>query len=377
MVALLIHFSKKNNIFFLSTFVLLFQKPLEKHKTYHIKDELLARDGFKKFMKSEPCSYDRCRFSLQCNHIHCVRENCFYVLHSSGQLLSHKRKHERQASEKAYQQYKITQKNDVLNNDSDDMDVDGMNLLSKRDAQFSSILASFANDNPSLELLQQLRFQEQSLLQQQPKPFAQKSSVSETLNSLDNNNYDPIDPAIARTIIENANASIDRVISTAEIEHLKQIYTAAENAKQKQITATLFAQNSFTGDDQIEPLNLHLKKEANDSLLSAVVHKTKQNQHSASILQQITSIDGLFSRKRGRPPKNRVVEVYGNVSKRLFKYCFRISLNFQLFLLLLIENYFSDRYKRKRGHRRFSPVLNWKKMANHRLINHHSKMNFS
>lgn len=32
---------------------------------------------------------------------------------------------------------------------------------------------------------------------------------------------------------------------------------------------------------------------------------------------QITSIDGLFNRKRGRPPKNRVVEVYNNVSVNL------------------------------------------------------------
>lgn len=31
-------------------------------------------------------------------------------------------------------------------------------------------------------------------------------------------------------------------------------------------------------------------------------------------LMQITSIDGFFNRKRGRPPKNRVVEVYNNVS---------------------------------------------------------------
>lgn len=29
---------------------------------------------------------------------------------------------------------------------------------------------------------------------------------------------------------------------------------------------------------------------------------------------QITSIDGFFNRKRGRPPKNRFVEVYKNVS---------------------------------------------------------------
>lgn len=29
---------------------------------------------------------------------------------------------------------------------------------------------------------------------------------------------------------------------------------------------------------------------------------------------QITSIDGFFNRKRGRPPKNRFVEVYKSVS---------------------------------------------------------------
>lgn len=33
-------------------------------------------------------------------------------------------------------------------------------------------------------------------------------------------------------------------------------------------------------------------------------------------LLQITSIEGFFNRKRGRPPKNRVVEVYNNVSNR-------------------------------------------------------------
>ena len=46
-------------------------------------------------MKSEPCSFDQCRFSRVCNHIHCIRPHCSYVLHSSGQLFSHKRKHER------------------------------------------------------------------------------------------------------------------------------------------------------------------------------------------------------------------------------------------------------------------------------------------
>ncbi|CAG7823067.1 unnamed protein product [Allacma fusca] len=63
---------------------------MEKHKSYHIKDEQLNRDGFKKFMKHEACHYSNCRFSRVCNHIHCIREGCNYVLHSSGQLYSHK-----------------------------------------------------------------------------------------------------------------------------------------------------------------------------------------------------------------------------------------------------------------------------------------------
>ncbi|XP_066597426.1 zinc finger protein castor homolog 1-like isoform X2 [Prorops nasuta] len=79
---------------------------MDKHKSYHIKDEQLSRDGFKKFMKSEACPFEQCRFSRVCNHIHCIRPHCSYVLHSSGQLFSHKRKHERHESEVAYRKYK-------------------------------------------------------------------------------------------------------------------------------------------------------------------------------------------------------------------------------------------------------------------------------
>lgn len=78
----------------------------DKHKSYHIKDEQLSRDGFKKFMKNESCPFEQCRFSRVCNHIHCIRPHCSYVLHSSGQLFSHKRKHERHESELAYRKYK-------------------------------------------------------------------------------------------------------------------------------------------------------------------------------------------------------------------------------------------------------------------------------
>ncbi|XP_065350896.1 zinc finger protein castor homolog 1 isoform X3 [Cloeon dipterum] len=82
---------------------------MDKHKTYHIKDEQLNRDGFKKFMKQEACPFEHCRFSRVCNHIHCIRPGCNYVLHSSGQLYSHKRKHERQDNEIAYRKFKLAQ----------------------------------------------------------------------------------------------------------------------------------------------------------------------------------------------------------------------------------------------------------------------------
>ncbi|XP_049529797.1 uncharacterized protein LOC125948102 [Anopheles darlingi] len=80
---------------------------MEKHKTYHLKDEMLLRDGYKKFLKSEDCTYKDCRFSRVCNHIHCMHENCHYVLHSSGQLLSHKRKHERMDTEVDYRRFQM------------------------------------------------------------------------------------------------------------------------------------------------------------------------------------------------------------------------------------------------------------------------------
>lgn len=82
---------------------------MEKHKSYHQKDEVLSKDGFKKFMKYEVCPYPGCRFSKVSNHIHCIRPGCQYVLHSTAQLYSHKRKHERREFESAYRNYRELQ----------------------------------------------------------------------------------------------------------------------------------------------------------------------------------------------------------------------------------------------------------------------------
>ncbi|XP_017037596.1 transcription factor castor isoform X1 [Drosophila kikkawai] len=82
---------------------------MDKHKTYHLKDHQLKMDGFKKILKTEVCPFEACKFSTVCNHIHCVREGCDYILHSSSQMISHKRKHDRQDGEQAYQQFKCKQ----------------------------------------------------------------------------------------------------------------------------------------------------------------------------------------------------------------------------------------------------------------------------
>ncbi|KAI1301624.1 Transcription factor castor [Halotydeus destructor] len=82
---------------------------MEKHKSYHTKDEQLTREGFKKFMKHEKCTFDGCKDSGATNHIHCIRSGCSYVLHSSSQMYSHKRKHERRENELAYRKFRLAQ----------------------------------------------------------------------------------------------------------------------------------------------------------------------------------------------------------------------------------------------------------------------------
>lgn len=182
---------------------------MEKHKVYHMKDEQLLSDGFKKFFKSDKCKFPNCRYDGKLNHIHCIRPSCNYVFHSSGQLTSHKRKHE-----------KLAQGRDASAN------------LSDCDA------SSVSTENNLLDL---------SL-----GAATCGSGVEKPLNSI-----------------------------------------------------------CFTSPSVEAPLAAghHLQ------LLHAPAMGTPMGSHSNSVLQ-ITSIDGLFNRKRGRPPKNRFVEVYNtNVAR--------------------------------------------------------------
>ncbi|XP_074593851.1 uncharacterized protein LOC141849429 [Brevipalpus obovatus] len=75
---------------------------MEKHKTFHKKDEQLNQDGFKKFMKHESCTFESCRLSNNANHTHCIRVGCTYVPQSVGQHNPHKKRHERKEQDLAY-----------------------------------------------------------------------------------------------------------------------------------------------------------------------------------------------------------------------------------------------------------------------------------
>ena len=42
---------------------------MEKHKNFHMKDEQLNKDGFKKFMKNDPCGFAGCRYDFSCLYV--------------------------------------------------------------------------------------------------------------------------------------------------------------------------------------------------------------------------------------------------------------------------------------------------------------------
>ncbi|XP_039250945.2 zinc finger protein castor homolog 1-like [Styela clava] len=68
---------------------------IEKHKTYHLRDDQYISKGFKKFFKNEACSINDCVWNYTANHFHCLRPGCNFSFTSTSQMESHKRKHER------------------------------------------------------------------------------------------------------------------------------------------------------------------------------------------------------------------------------------------------------------------------------------------
>ncbi|KXJ73769.1 hypothetical protein RP20_CCG015044 [Aedes albopictus] len=328
----------------------------EKHKTYHLKDEMLLRDGYKKFLKTEDCTYKNCRFSRVCNHIHCMHENCHYVLHSSGQLLSHKRKHERMDTEVDYR--KLQMARNLLSKFGMGRDGDGSSGGKEDDEVPTSPNAgeNVAPRNPVVELLaimSELTFRTLPL----------QIMLHMRMQMLQNMGYDQVFAP------DNVESLKNLAESGLNEEYLKQLYKFNENICQLNERAMLDVNpalselaksqgsptpRSYTNVGEhytqfkrkldVDPIagpstqaqdptffnpalnkskllsnpsvDYRLLKKDDSGLGEApadtnIVDRQKPLLESANFLQ-FSSSKTLFNRKRGRPRKNHVMEVYNN-----------------------------------------------------------------
>lgn len=328
----------------------------EKHKTYHMKDEQLLKDGFKKFLKTEPCCVEGCRFTMICNHIHCIRSGCTYVLHSSGQLLSHKRKHERVDAEMAYRRFKMGQTAkdltpselaalqsfhglDLAPKTSPPLPVNQFPVADQATTEkFNKLLnnatmenlnallshTSGENENVSSDILKEVH--------EQIKTKANMEPQQDSFNESDNSEY--FDESMSKSLLPNMLTGDE--IKSPTVEEVEQIISQyftdlcskQTNQQEQPLDLNMKSSNKsilecfmsnneshlhclITGCEAVVPRNL---KDISEHLRMHELNRGADSIIQNSNLLQITSIDGFFNRKRGRPPKNRVVEVYNNVS---------------------------------------------------------------
>ncbi|XP_068902508.1 zinc finger protein castor homolog 1-like isoform X3 [Tenebrio molitor] len=322
---------------------------MEKHKSYHIKDEQLSRDGFKKFMKNEVCPFEKCRFSKVCNHIHCIRPQCSYVLHSSGQLFSHKRKHERKDSELAYRKYKLAQSmmkslQDGAINPSFareyEQQLEGLNLsmfsqnsstsnmsntesLSERNSPVSyeeseSAIDLTAGDSNFMQ--EETNWNSEDFWRKYCQFVSQQDSCSEKCDYNYSDHY--------HCVVENC----DMVFNAKD-----GVREHARNHEQQEIVTdnyftTVTSQNGGCDDGciyQDKEKHYHCNWDncrevilPTDKPFRRLEHykmheysrKLSLTKDPLTMTHLATSIDGMFCRKRGRPPKNRVIEVWNDYS---------------------------------------------------------------
>ncbi|XP_018574221.1 zinc finger protein castor homolog 1-like isoform X2 [Anoplophora glabripennis] len=323
---------------------------MEKHKSYHIKDEQLSRDGFKKFMKNEICPFENCRFSKVCNHIHCIRPQCSYVLHSSGQLFSHKRKHERKDSELAYRKYKLAQS--MIKTLADGSVAPPMPFARDYEAQIDSLNLAMYNQSAS-------GMSNTESLSERNSPVSYEESESTSAMDLsanesnfaqeDNINWNSEEcwRKYCQFVPENQCPSEKCDYTYTDhyhcfVDSCEMAFSSKEGAReharnheqQEMITdnyfTTVIAQNGGCDESciyQDKEKHFHCNWDncrevilPTDKPFRRLEHykmheysrKLSLTKDPLTMTHLSSSIDGMFCRKRGRPPKNRVIEVWND-----------------------------------------------------------------
>lgn len=297
------------------------------------------------------CPFENCRFSKVCNHIHCIRPQCSYVLHSSGQLFSHKRKHERKDSELAYRKYKLAQSMMKTIGDGSgqpplpfgrefDQQVDSMNFSMYHS---SGNMSTVSNSESLSERNSPVSYDEpeNSLaidLSANDFNFSQEDSSSR--------NADDIWKKYCHLVHENQCPN-DR----CELEYIDHYHCFADNCEmffnnkdaarehsRNHDQQELITDNYFTvilDGGHCEGSCLYQEKEKHyhcnwegcrevilttDKPFRRLEHykmheysrKLSMTKDPLTVTHLSSSIEGMFCRKRGRPPKNRVVEVWND-----------------------------------------------------------------
>uniref|UniRef100_A0A182UIN2 C2H2-type domain-containing protein n=1 Tax=Anopheles melas TaxID=34690 RepID=A0A182UIN2_9DIPT len=355
---------------------------MEKHKTYHLKDEMLLKDGYKKFLKTEDCTYKDCRFSRVCNHIHCMHENCHYVLHSSGQLLSHKRKHERMDTEVDYRRYQMA-RNLLSKFNQSKADADGARSGGEQSSTEVPEVRSPAREevtarlspepttrsqeavvkNPFLDLLSvmaeitfrtlPLQMMYQMRLQMLQQMSYEQIFASENVEMLRNlSMMGNIEEAYLHQIyggvmgvpaMDFANSQLptavqssghdkpppakrkykpqeaaDHVESPADVPmYLKREALSSTPPRSKLLSNPTVDYRLLKKDDSVLPQTSATTTNGKpsssiDTIVGGVADRDRALLETANFLQ-FSSSKTLFNRKRGRPRKNHVMEVYNNV----------------------------------------------------------------
>ncbi|CAH1155485.1 unnamed protein product [Phaedon cochleariae] len=316
---------------------------MEKHKSYHIKDEQLSRDGFKKFMKNEICPFDNCRFSKVCNHIHCIRPQCSYVLHSSGQLFSHKRKHERKDSELAYRKYKLAQS--MMKTLSDGSAPPPMSYSRDYEAQIDSLNLAMYNQSSG-------GMSNTESLSERNSPLSYEESESASAMDLSANDSNFAQDDVLTYNSEDYWRKCCQFVAenrcpkeACELNHSDHYHCFLDNCEmafgskdgarehaRNHDQQDIITDNYFGGCDdgciyQEKEKHYHCSWEGCREVILPADKPFRRLEHykmheysrklsltkdPLTMTHLSSSIDGMFCRKRGRPPKNRVIEVWND-----------------------------------------------------------------